>query len=224
MIVSATDVGGTTDGSNVTIEDTLPPSLTATEVSGVDAYLSSRTTRAGKGEFEMACAPIKPAEPVRCTLQGAEIITGDTLIMYIHVKAANVESENEVNHVTVSGGGAEPASVGTALDISSKKAGYGPVPGGVMAALSSNQAGAHASLTTAFTMDTDELGHVAGPEKDIRFDLPPGLVGSATQLPKCTIANVLDQLRKRFQLSGGLDGRDGDAVPQSSRSATRRPA
>ncbi len=67
-----------------------------------------------------------------------------------------------------------------------------------MAALSSDQAGAHASLTTAFTMDTDELGHVAGPEKDIRFDLPPGLVGSATQLPKCTIANVLDQDENGF--------------------------
>ena len=31
MIVSATDVGGTTDGSKVTIEDTLPQGLTATE-------------------------------------------------------------------------------------------------------------------------------------------------------------------------------------------------
>ncbi|MCL2770642.1 MAG: hypothetical protein FWD42_11140, partial [Solirubrobacterales bacterium] len=85
--------------------------------------------------------------------------------------------------------------------ISSTPAPYGPTPGSVVAGLSSNQAGAHASLTTAFTLNSDERGQASSTAKDIRFDLPPGLVGNTTRLPQCTMESVLQQLTH----SGGED-------------------
>ena len=51
---------------------------------------------------------------------------------------------------------------------------------------STTQAGAHADLSTSFSMATDSLGNTAGQLKDVTVGLPPGVVGNPQAVPKCT--------------------------------------
>ena len=51
---------------------------------------------------------------------------------------------------------------------------------------SSTQAGAHANLSTSFTMNTDSLGNTVQQTKDVKVTLPPGVVGNPQAIPKCT--------------------------------------
>jgi hypothetical protein len=56
--------------------------------------------------------------------------------------------------------------------------------------LSSTQAGAHPDFTTAFAFNTDSEGNPVGQVKDIRVDLPVGLVGNPQATPRCTPAEL----------------------------------
>jgi hypothetical protein len=66
-----------------------------------------------------------------------------------------------------------------------------------MAATSTNQAGAHPNVTEAFILNTRSGGlHRAAPvgkPKDVSFDLPPGLVGTTVGMPRCTMAEVINE-------------------------------
>ena len=115
-----------------------------------------------------------------------------------------------VNEVSVSGGGAPPILSRRALALE------GVAPYGLEnyelsaeeeGGLPDTQAGSHPfQLTTTFTLNTkavpiahdliglnppvEELSPEAqtvGVTKDLRFDLPPGLVGNPTPLPKCSL-------------------------------------
>jgi hypothetical protein len=117
------------------------------------------------------------------------------------------------NEASVSGGGVASASVGGAggspIVISSALPAYGVAKGGLLAASSTSQAGGHPNVTSAFFLNTINpagesiLKHGgAGPKllasepsassKDVRFDLPPGLVGTTVGVARCTMAEVSD--------------------------------
>jgi hypothetical protein len=188
--VSVTDVGGTDNGGQVTVEDVLPPGITATSAKGVDMFGSLEESE-GEGSDKMTCSEKPETEsPIVCTHSG-EMVTGDVLLVVLKVKVS-ASPGNYFNDVKVSGGGAEPVSIHKELTVSNTEAGYGPAPGSVIAATSTQQAGAHPSVTTAFTMATDHFGHVTEDEKDIRFDFPPGLVGNTVGIPKCTAIGILE--------------------------------
>jgi hypothetical protein len=102
----------------------------------------------------------------------------------------------------VSGGGAASESVSDPVTISSASPEYGVAPGGSFAATSTTHAGAHPNVTTAFFLNTSiqtrAKGHPLpaapiGNPKDIRFDTPPGLVGTTVGMPRCTMAAVIDE-------------------------------
>ncbi len=54
---------------------------------------------------------------------------------------------------------------------------------------SSQQAGAHADVSTQFMLNTDELGNPIDQLKDVRAELPPGLVGNPQAAPMCSHAD-----------------------------------
>jgi hypothetical protein len=54
--------------------------------------------------------------------------------------------------------------------------------------VSSPQAGAHADFTTSFAFDTDEAGGMIGQVKDVRVQLPVGVVGDPQATPMCSAA------------------------------------
>jgi hypothetical protein len=64
------------------------------------------------------------------------------------------------------------------------------VPGSVVSAFSSTQAGAHANITSAYTLNTGPFEHPAADPKDVQFDAPVGLVGAVAGLPRCSQALV----------------------------------
>ena len=123
------------------------------------------------------------------------------------------------NSASVSGGGAGSASVsgagGSSITISNTPAAYGVAKGGLLAAASTSQAGGHPNFTNEFFLNTvNPRGEANGehctagggtpshctlePEplslpKDIGFDLPPGLVGTTVGMPRCTMADVVNE-------------------------------
>ena len=193
FLVTATNVGGaSTDGSPITLSDALPSGLTATKIFGDDAYKApvSFPEEEGQGGGGTTCS-LSPVP--HCTTSNF-VDPGDTLLLNVSV---DVASPSVPNVVTVSGGGAASVSVSNPVSISSALPEYGVAPGGLMAATSTNQAGAHPNVTTAFFLNTitPPIGSPTsvGTPKDVRFDLPPGLVGTTVGMARCTMAKVINE-------------------------------
>ncbi len=51
---------------------------------------------------------------------------------------------------------------------------------------SSSQAGAHADVSTTLTLNTDEVGNPIDQLRNVRAELPPGLVGNPENVPACS--------------------------------------
>ena len=205
LMVTAVNVGGTaTDGSTITIRDTLPAGLVATGISAVDQYAAGSysfgSTRAGSA---LTCT----TPPTLVCTRTAVVEPGDQLLVMVKVKVEAVAPESVVNQASVSGGGsAQGASVSSATTVSAEPAGFGLTPSSVFAAVSSHKAGAHPDVTTGFALNTTGLkivnttpsGITAGDPRDIRFDLPPGLIGNTVGMPQCTAARA-----SGFTVEGG---------------------
>jgi hypothetical protein len=95
-------------------------------------------------------------------------------------------------------GGWRLAVIGTALLIamsmpatSAQAANLTITPGSFATTLSTNQAGAHPDLTTTFALDTDaEAVPLGGQTRDLKVELPKGLVGAANATPTCPMNTV----------------------------------
>jgi len=202
--------------SPITIADVLPKGLKAVEVFGDNAYHDPDGTlaeSAGGPEtlgppYGLSCT-LSPTVPSCTTSERVDV--GDTLVVTIRVDVeTDVQGEGEVNQASVSGGGAAGVSVSDPVVISTASPSYGVAKGGLMAAVSSTRAGAHANVTNEFFLNTinpaGEKSAIEGPTslgslleseppalpKDVRFDLPPGLVGTTVGMPRCTMAEVLN--------------------------------
>lgn len=196
LVITATNVGGAaTDGTEVTISDSLPAGLRATSVVGFDAYrsgvaLDGEPTQPGP-ERALSCSP---PPVVRCTASGP-FDPGDALIVTVRLAPIGAPLVGLSSFASVAGGGAGAATVREDMTSGGAPAQFGFVSGGVLAGTSSSQAGAHPNVTTAFTLNTRSTDEVAAYPKDVRFKLPPGLVGSTVGLPRCPTKNVVEQLR-----------------------------
>jgi hypothetical protein len=203
----------------VTIVDKLPAGVTPTSVYPEDA-----------GQFYSHVATLDK-ELTQCTVAGQTITcTFDGLLLeYEHLSiAVDVQvtppAGGGVNEVSLSGGQAPPLTVKHALRLNGPPAPFGvesyeltpEEEGGGPA----TQAGSHPfQLTTTFTFDTkaetvfrpaqqgDSVGTVLpevqpiGLTKDLHFNLPAGLVGNPTPLPKCSM-----QLFQEEATFGGVEG------------------
>ena len=207
LMVVATNVGGaSTNGSAITVSDSLPVGLKAVGVLGVDSYKARTwgTPEEGRGNFEeggheMQCSLV----PDPNCVTSEPVDPGDTLIVTVKVDVeTSVEGSSEVNGASVSGGGAVGASASEPVTISSASPAYGIAKGGVMAATSTGQAGAHPNVTASYFLNTInkeaflEENIISKPyaqseppdfPKDVNFDLPPGLVGTTVGMPRCTM-------------------------------------
>ncbi len=199
LIVTAINVGGgSTDGGKITLSDALPAGITATGIVGFDAY---------KQEAPLACT----VSPLQCTYTGTPVDPGDNLILEITLSVAGpptiTEGMSISNHVSVSGGGAVPLAADFPITIGFTTAGFGIAPNSLVSALSSTRAGAHANLTTAFTLNTGPTRseHPVSDPKDVEADIPRGLIGNVVGMPRCSQQGVQE-----------LSNSDGRSCPKDA--------
>jgi hypothetical protein len=180
VVLTAINIGGPTDGSIVTISDSLPPAFVGTSVVGAESYGPKNTVDGGGNP--LACKEASPT--FTCTFTGV-VNTGDALSLRIPVVQSEVPGST-LNKGTVSGGGAEhDGSVNALLVSSDTPAHFGVAPGSVVMGTSSRQAGAHPDVTISYELATGGIEQPAGNPKDVRGDLPPGLVGNTVGVPRC---------------------------------------
>jgi hypothetical protein len=173
-------------GSDVTITDRLPagvvPQGVSFFISSVNLDLSFLCTVSGQ---EVSCVLIQPI------VELFPINPYEDLELRIPVKAQGAPS-GAVNEVSVSGGGALPASLKRPLPVGTTPAGYG-VEDYELAPENADgtpatQAGSHPfQLTTTLMLNqTSSPARPPALAKDLHFDLPPGLIGNPTPFPQCT--------------------------------------
>jgi hypothetical protein len=188
----------------VTISDSLPPGLTIAPpihsmgaIWGDDSYYNPYPGRNGEEESQsdLSCA----SSPVLRCVMDRRADPGDTIVITIRVKVeSEIEGVLEVpNSVSVSGGGVAPVAVSDPITLSSEPAKFGIA--GLFAASSTAQAGAHPNVTTGFFLNTiNPHDMIWSPEavgdiKDVRFNLPSGLVGTTVGMARCTMADVANE-------------------------------
>jgi hypothetical protein len=183
----------------VTVVDRLPSGVTASSAFGTG----------GGGDIGRKFTPFLSncsiiTQTVTCTF-GGPVLTYERVIVALRVKVAPGAGGAE-NEVSISGGGAPPLTSRHALAFgpSAPPVGvetYEVTPEAEGGSLET-QAGAHPfQLTTTLVLNTQtaptkkvQEGGEGRPEvepialtKDLRFNLPPGLVGNPTPLPKCNL-------------------------------------
>ena len=184
LIVTATNVGSAATNGVVTLSDALPAGLTVTEVEGNAPY-------SGFGTLECEQSPLPS-----CKVENP-VLPGGMVVMTVRVRVAGGLPASVSDTATVSGGEAAPAERTVALPVGEQPAPFGPAPGSVVASLSDMQAGSHPNVTTVFTMATAEPFTPVTAPKDVRFDLPRGLVGNTVGMPRCSMHGVLEFFVKR---------------------------
>jgi len=191
----------------VRIVDRLPAGVEAVGVEGV-----REEEKAGKGELLECFLESKAGEGplVVCSLAEKKVLPFDLVEVRVAVLVkgeapASSVNENEINEISVSGGGAPPASIRRALKLSSEPTPFGvedyeatpEEEGGKV----DTQAGSHPFQTT-FTLDVNQTkesvgvsGKVQGNPvalvRDIKDNLPPGLIGNPVPLARCTLTQFL---------------------------------
>jgi uncharacterized repeat protein (TIGR01451 family) len=175
-----------TDGSTVTITDTLPEGFTAVSISS--------------GEGEGGPAPTLTCELATVACSYNEVVPpGGALVMVVDVEVPPSAPREVSNSAAVSGGGAPSISTSARTTVSSVPPTFGPTSLefqalGVDGALDL-QAGDHPdAVTTSFQFATVKFAASEGATvtylpvqdvKDVAVELPPGFIGDPQATPRC---------------------------------------
>jgi hypothetical protein len=194
--IFATDVGSRpTDGSPITIADTLPPGVTVQHVSFFVPQLEGDV-----GEFLCTTTPLQCRLPTE-EFGLAPLAPGDTLRMTVYVTVDEPAAEGPLtNSATISGGGVPPAGVTGSGEISDATPPFGLGSFGALAAgldgAPDPAAGGHPNVFTTTinpnTVFSNELleGQTLTTSvedfRDVAVDLPLGFFGSALAAPECS--------------------------------------
>ena len=185
---------GAETGESPVITDTLPPGIMTASTPTLGLY--DNNGELGSGEEGGSCTVTGASHVVTCT--EAHVPSGYMMEIAIPVTVEGVaQGAEEVNRATVVGGGAlGPASQVKQVRFSASPAGFGFA--GVDAWATSadgrpaTQAGSHPyEVTVAYAMNSKGFGYsfelpTGGETHDLVVNLPPGIVGNPTAVPRCT--------------------------------------
>ncbi|HEV3070521.1 MAG TPA: hypothetical protein VGY76_03735 [Solirubrobacteraceae bacterium] len=195
-----------TDGSTVTVTDTLPAGLTSTAPEGNPAA-SIKMEDHVLGNVERATCSVA-GQMVTCAyahaLSGLDV---GRVVVDIHVSVTPGTLGSLVNRATISGGGAPEAGSEGPVLVSPEAPLFGLADFSTAtldaAGSLDTQAGAHPSaISTTFDLNSSTEGpvhpgsvfggQVEGVQnmRDVVVDLPPGFVGDAEATPKCPLADL----------------------------------
>lgn len=193
-MLTVTNVGGlATDGSPVTIRDTLPPALTLRGLSGA--------LQSSDGQVQLACTQATAS----CTYEGV-LQPGDSLLMLVTVAVVEGAVGPVTNTAAVSGGGATTQTTSESTPVGSEAEALA-VPYGLSNfafhvndrnGLTAEQVDSHPyENTISYTLnsipDSAEKRYAVagglnggdGASKDFVFTLPPGFLGNPDVVAKC---------------------------------------
>ncbi len=201
--ITVTNTGSVpTDGSPITITDTLPTGLTVDPNGPFRAFHSNGESILFKdtGNAVYATTSCAQGPPMSCSITDV-LYPGDTLLLWVTVDISAGAPSLVTNQASVSGGGAPPASVSEETPISTEPAPFGfqelstHITDAAGAPVSA--AGSHPYLFhTGFQLNNsyDSAETVSAPSanfKDIRATLPPGFVVNPQATPElCTEAQL----------------------------------
>jgi hypothetical protein len=213
------NVGAAASEGTVTVTDTLPPGVTATDAGQLEFATFGPGGELGVG-ISHSFWSCNGTTTVTCTLEsggGFPIAAGGAggggpLLVGIAVNVAPGTSGTVANRVTVAGGGApSTASTTDQITISSTPAGFGVAQwdawfsnadGTIDAQAGSHPYEATFNLGLNYGLEPGEplgegrLQNAGGDVRNIEVDLPPGLVGDPNAVPQCT----------RSEFDGGQGG------------------
>jgi hypothetical protein len=215
LVVTVENVGdavGAATSSPVQISDSLPAGLQATGASAIIPL-------GDKAGVLPPCSVSSGGVSVSCTFSGASselprndrgaggLPVGQYIEVRIPVEVLPGASPNgEPNQVSVSGGGAPSQAFSRPVSVSEAQPSFGvedyeltpEEPGATL----DTQAGSHPfqiNFTTVLNQDIEEEEeieqrphvHPVALAKDLHVNLPPGLVGDVTAIPRCTLGQFL---------------------------------
>jgi hypothetical protein len=238
-IIALNSGGAATDGSPITLTDTLPAGLTVKKVKLLLRRSPGQTAKDYGPSDQGVCEIEKPAaaEVVRCTIpeelpeasNPSLVESSDMLRLVIDVSTPPAVAGTTLTNVAQVHGGGAPAASTT----SHNEANAEPAPAGFRFfhaarlgadGLPAGQAGSHPyQYTTSFAVNTrpaapgaiGEFRPAGGDVKDIRVALPPGLVGDPTAIARCTAQqfNTQRTINTKFSITiRHNDCPDGSAV------------
>jgi hypothetical protein len=213
--VTVTDAGSKeTDGSTLTLADTVPAGLTVQRISLFWAGAGATAASLNGTDLGFLCDTTSVQCPFPIALQ-----PDDTLEMTVFVSVDDSTPHTVANAATVFGGGAPGASTSAQNTVGSSAPGFGPAALGNYIAgpdgAPDTQAGDHPyeftsriDLNTVFRIGPDQRfapNSVEDP-RDISVDLPLGFLGSAQAAPTCSFAQLSSHI------SGGVGGCPSDTI------------
>jgi hypothetical protein len=209
-LIARNDGAGPTSGT-VTLSDVLPEGVAASKVTA----RAEGANGSGSPRYELICTTL----PVACTYEEGTsqraLAPGTTIVMTIKVSiAAGLEATELENLATVSGGGAPSASAEESTPVSLAAVPFGlsylDIGATEESGEADTQAGSHPyelTASLAFTIGSREAPSVGNDEsesplsnssaKDLEVELPPGLVGDPSAVPRCS--------EEEFQSQESLD-------------------
>jgi uncharacterized repeat protein (TIGR01451 family) len=212
--VTVTNVGSTpTDGSEITVSDTLPAGLTAQKI---ELFWSGMPLN-DIGGFLCNTASVQCHFPGFLSgFLGNTLASDVTLTMVVHVSVPEgVSGTALTNTAMVAGGGAPEASVSAQNQVASTLASFGASSFSFHIAgldgAPDTQAGSHPYEVRA-TIDLDNGSRKAfhPPEptsvqdlKDVVLNLPLGFAGSTLSAPQCSLAQLADSSEGSEEASAG---------------------
>ncbi|HEY5342095.1 MAG TPA: hypothetical protein VIJ66_00330 [Solirubrobacteraceae bacterium] len=178
-VVNLGDAPAAGEVTPITILDRLPAGLTATGISE-----------------EGAGCTLETPESVRCEYHAGVPPYGRIRAATLTVKASGNAAPTLINETSVAGGGAAVTHAREALPVSATPAGFDVEKLQLQATNEDGsldtQAGSHPfQVTSTVNMSTDNV-------KDLRFDLPPGLIGNPQVIPQCTSKQFETLLEDNF--------------------------
>ncbi|MGA7705655.1 MAG: hypothetical protein WB998_12255 [Solirubrobacteraceae bacterium] len=188
IVLAIYNIGKGTSRGPITVTDQLPAGVIATEA----GYVNDIYEHAHEGMWDC-----KVGSTVACRSNSVlpEMQAGEIQKLAIAVKVPANASGTALNQVTVSGGGAlTPASVSEPLNFESTPSAFGfenfdawfSNDNGTI----DTQAGSHPySLTVSFTLNNSGA-RPSGEIRDVGVNLPRGLIGNPTVMPRCTMAQL----------------------------------
>ncbi len=198
-----------TDGTAVTIKDTLPPGLEAKGIGLFRLVPQGEPEKRGKGTVAAGCTLVPltckfRSEEIEGTLRTGILKPDEALEMQVYVTVGAGTSGPLTNSVSVSGGGAPPTSTTStnALSAEEEAVAFGAHLGSEITGLDGapeTQAGGHPyEFTTRIDLNSEirrspESQLISTTSEDLKdavIELPVGFIGSATAAATCTFGQL----------------------------------